>query len=356
MVDDVRSMDELFVGRIGALAASNFRDRDGRPLGESRAPASARADVALAVKRCPYAGSRRGKPMNGSALAQVKKELPRAKALLARLRAFHLAKTGGPLDATALWHVGELAVALPAYLALRREAPVADGALDPAFAALAKAMAGVNLTLQHVALASLLPGAPEVFSPASLVSLAEAHGHLVGEAEVCAAPSALIEGVLEVLIDGGSEGAAGVPPMPDLAVVAPLAGAVVDFALAHVALTVAQRCAGAAPTSPLACRPIVQRLAAAIATGTIAEWAENLRTIASLGSRGPSLAAELDAAPSKEAWLSSAAPAFAAFFADNQAAALAALGHAPSRPRVDQALIRTPRPAGGTSSRSARSP
>jgi hypothetical protein len=50
-------------------------DDEGRPVGERRAPSSAKIGVPMELKPCPYRDERRGLPMNVSALAQITRHL-----------------------------------------------------------------------------------------------------------------------------------------------------------------------------------------------------------------------------------------------------------------------------------------
>jgi hypothetical protein len=288
-------------------------------------------------------------------------------ALLARLRGFYASTFGAEAlrDIRALWHLGEVSVALPQYLVLRSEGAVSDGDLDVAFSVLAKAMAGINLTLQHAALSSLIPGSSERVTADSLFALAERSGHFVGRAtddehEACAAPAAMIKYVLEALLEGKPEPTRlDVPPCPDFARLFSFGAVMINFFVAYVGLAIAQQCANGgapprSPASPFASRAIVQRIGAAIAAGTVDEWSENLLLVDALGldlPGAPSLGAELTRAlaararpMSKTAWYSMVEAAFLEFLAASQAAALGALGFAPSRPRIDPAILRDPAP------------
>ncbi|MEZ4271263.1 MAG: hypothetical protein R3C68_07475 [Myxococcota bacterium] len=177
-----------------------MRDVDGRPLGEGKAPPNARRGVPFERRDCPYPGHRRGLPMNVSALKHMRTHWQTVLTYLQELRQRCMEHSSRP-DLT-WWDVHRICVAaisVPAYLTLRAERPVQDGALPPPAAALYKAMIGVYTVVRAMLkehAAQPLP-APSV---EQLQTYAETKNYLTANHEACAGPPGLIAELLSVLL------------------------------------------------------------------------------------------------------------------------------------------------------------
>jgi hypothetical protein len=169
-----------------------------------KASVCARNGVATELIACYYSGPRRRTPlpMNVSALTQIQAHWNQ---VLQRIRTIRAAFTGrsGYLEASALdlWRIAHAAVSLVSFRYLERRAsptPVAD-------AALFKATAGIKYALRHAGVARLADGSVIGSHPnaAALWDYIDRERLLIGSAQVCAGPEAMIRELLDVLVDGG---------------------------------------------------------------------------------------------------------------------------------------------------------
>jgi len=184
----------------------DYRDDEGRPLGEGKVAPVLRAEVPLELRSCPYPGSRHHHPhpMNVSAIRQVRAHLDEAVSHLLVLRRLYF-EYHAPAEITflELWRFGMLPDALPGYLSLRAREPYPSGTFPASLAAMAKLVFGINLITHVLSVRVHLPGSevPPVTAGA-VHALTEQERHLIGPAEVCSAPPALIHEMLECVISG----------------------------------------------------------------------------------------------------------------------------------------------------------
>lgn len=184
----------------------DYRDDEGRPLGEGKVAPALRAHVPLELRSCPYPGSRHQHPhpMNVSAIRQVRKHLDEAVSHLLVLRRLYFERqTPAEVTFAELWRFGMLPDALPGYLSLRAREPYPSGTFPASLAAMAKLVFGINLITHVLSVRAHLPGweVPPV-TAAAVHALTEKERHLIGPAEVCSAPPALIHEMLECVISG----------------------------------------------------------------------------------------------------------------------------------------------------------
>jgi hypothetical protein len=182
------------------IRVHGLRDDDGRPLGEHRAPSAGEAEPAVAMElaACPYPGSRAaaGKPINVSALHATLKHWRTITGLLARARA----ETPGA-TVIDVWRAGQTVESLPYLVLFARRAGAGASCVPSALAAAYKVMLGTNAGL----LGYWLERPPDTALPSAddLLTFVEQRGLLVGPAQACAGPEALIREALEILLDGG---------------------------------------------------------------------------------------------------------------------------------------------------------
>ena len=133
-----------------------FIDRDGRQVGEANVfPASARMDVPTDWRGCPYSGNRyqSEKPMNVTALRAMRAHWRQMMALLLRVRKAYLDRFPA---ARSGWTVGDVerltvsVLALPSYMLLRRDGPVANGELHPALSNLFRVTDGLRMVMHQM--------------------------------------------------------------------------------------------------------------------------------------------------------------------------------------------------------------
>jgi hypothetical protein len=172
-----------------------YLDVAGRPVGEGRAAAF--NNVPTEMQICPYAGSRRhhAKPMNVSALRQMLPVWDDILAMLSWLSQRYCARHSREIathDDLAL--VVSAGAFLADFLVLRRRQPLPSGAIPVLISGLYKVCLGFQL-------ATFLASLQERFTGQSLDPLPDAAGFhaylearelLIGEAEVCAGPPAII--------------------------------------------------------------------------------------------------------------------------------------------------------------------
>lgn len=164
---------------LDALLDDTFpwrRDTEGRPLAESAAPVERQAPTELVA--CPFAGHRRGEPMNRSAWGQVARGLDAALA--------ELVDGAGPTAADAWMSASRLR-----WQGLSYAEPV------PLEVAVAYKLA-VGLQRPLTSWLLLNPGAADrplaaLVSPEHIVQRLEDEGWLHGAQQVCPAPPAKIE-------------------------------------------------------------------------------------------------------------------------------------------------------------------
>ncbi|MDP2308881.1 MAG: hypothetical protein Q8P18_22860 [Pseudomonadota bacterium] len=176
-------------------------DADGRPLGERASPLYPPDTRRVA---CPYAGSREGRPMNVTSLAQVRPHRERNLATLA-------AACGPSPTVARLLQGCSALVALP--VASRLASP--DAPIPVEVAALYKTTIGFHQLLVSLLLdTEALAGTPaaELDGAEALLAALEAGGWLVGQVEVCAGAPADIAATWDVLT--GRRPAPAVEPYP----------------------------------------------------------------------------------------------------------------------------------------------
>lgn len=172
---------------------------DDRPLREGRMPPALLRDGEIEYRACPYAGTRRGLPMNVSALRQTSARWDDSLGALALLRRGYLAAIGAadaaPIALIDAWRISQLGSALPWWFILR-----APGATTPAYAAaLSKATLGTGILAQRLIVEAVATGRAPASDAPALLAAAEATATLVSDAEACAAPDRMILRFLEVL-------------------------------------------------------------------------------------------------------------------------------------------------------------
>lgn len=175
-------------------------DDEGRPLSERRAVAAVRAGVEMEMRECPYKDARHGKLMNVSALEQIAQHFD---PVLADIAAFRR-QLGG--ESANWFHIlaGVLdQLAGPAFFLLEQRDPMARVPTATAVGhKLAEGYFGVLRGL-HESLA-LDEGLP-VTSEALLARVVQT-GALIGQSEVCAGSTKMLQRATEALIDGRPEG------------------------------------------------------------------------------------------------------------------------------------------------------
>ena len=198
----------------------SYRDTDGRYLGEQKsgAPESNAAETAFA--ECAYAGSRGHhiKPLNLSALNQLRRHWTPLIELLKALGSLHCqATTPSRMTVLDAWRVCRLAQLIPPYLAHRAVNPQSPLEI-PAVAAVAfKTTLGLEAALRVYLLDRILAGHETAYSDpfdaAFLYDFVESRGLLIGATQVCAAPETMIRTVLRIVGGEGISPAAKLPPM-----------------------------------------------------------------------------------------------------------------------------------------------
>jgi hypothetical protein len=182
-----------------------YLDVAGRPVGEGRAAAF--QQVQTEMQSCPYAGSRHhhAKPMNVSALRQIIPAWEQILTLLSWLSQRYRARHQGEVTTYEdLLLVTSAGVFLADFVVLRRHQPVRSREIPVLISGLYKVCLGFQL-------ATFLGFMQERFAdkkPDRLPNAAdfydglEAQGLLIGEAEVCAGPPAMIMQAYDVMIGG----------------------------------------------------------------------------------------------------------------------------------------------------------
>src|SRR5262249_53451347 len=148
---DRRGVTVLWVARM--VEERFHRDDEDRPIREGRTPPEHLKPGEIEYKPCAYAGTRRGRLMNVSALRQAAAHWDEILATQALLRVAYAEARGsyGP-DVMDLWRVSQLGSALPWFSIL-------PGGVVPAYvASLAKVTLGMGLLAQRMLARSLAEG------------------------------------------------------------------------------------------------------------------------------------------------------------------------------------------------------
>ena len=188
-----------------------FRDADGRPIGEANVfPAAARTNVPTEWRGCPYPGNRyQGeKPINMTALKAMRAHWRQMMGLLLPIRAAYLERFPDAVHGWTVAHVERLAVcvlALPSYMMLRRDAPLADGALHPALSNLFRVTDGLRMVMHHMMFVPLyepMHAADAPVSAEAILAYADRNYLFHSDHGVCAGPRFMIEDFLRVILNG----------------------------------------------------------------------------------------------------------------------------------------------------------
>jgi hypothetical protein len=188
-----------------AKRTMRMRDDEGRPLGESKAPAKQLRGVPLELRTCPYAGSRHNhaQPMNVSALEHVIAHWEEALAGISLVRSLYCtAAKRTRLRLIDVWRIGWLTTNLADFAFLREGTPFGDGDLPAAVAVVYKATLGITFSCARM----WSEGAArfdDFIDAEALYSYADRHDHFIGPSQVCAGPVAMIKEILRLVVDGG---------------------------------------------------------------------------------------------------------------------------------------------------------
>jgi hypothetical protein len=216
-------------------------DAEGRQVGEANVfPSRLRLDVPTHWRTCQHAGSRYQdeRPMNVTALKTMRAHwTPMMAALLhireAYLRRFPKARSG--------WTVGDLqrlstlVLTLPAYLMMRAQDRVENGALHPVLSSMFRVTDGVRMTMHDMLFIPITeptrpPDAP--ITSDEIYAYAERTGSFLSDYGVCAGPRVMIEEFLRVLVDGKPiEGADAAALDPAVQAALAMLEPAVDYAL-----------------------------------------------------------------------------------------------------------------------------
>ena len=169
----------------------SYLDTAGRPIGEGRS--SVIQEVQTEMRACPYPGSRyhHENPMNASAI-QGMPPWPQLLATMTWLSHRHRKRYGtGVTNSNDLARITSAGIMLVDYLALRRENPVGSREVPLPVSGVYKVCLGYQLAYLPERFAE--EDAPtELPDPAGFLDYLEEAGLLIGEAEVCSCPPAMI--------------------------------------------------------------------------------------------------------------------------------------------------------------------
>jgi hypothetical protein len=193
------------VAECGTVVQS-LRDEAGRQIGENslavRLPELAEP-VPTDWRTCRYPGSRfeEARPMNVSALRQVRAHFDAVLAGITAMRRRLLAGTGRPsLDVVHVTLLTEVLSFMPAWLFLRRDGRVANGALAAWVASLSKTVAGVRITAAHMCFRSSEHGPGATPTASELMRVTEESGFFMTASGTCSGPPAMVLRTLRVCV------------------------------------------------------------------------------------------------------------------------------------------------------------
>jgi hypothetical protein len=188
---------------ITSRQVHEYLDVAGRPLGEGRTAAI--RHVRTEMQSCPYAGSRHhhARPMNVSALRNIVPvwdEIVRMLSWLVQRYRDRKKKEITTYEDLAL--VTSAGAFLADFLVLRRHQPLRSHEIPVLISGLYKVCQGFQLAtfLGSKRARGADPAPAHLPNAADFYEYVEAQQLLIGEAEVCAGPPALIQGAYEVMI------------------------------------------------------------------------------------------------------------------------------------------------------------
>jgi len=186
-------------------------DAEGRQVGEANVfPKALRVEVETRWQTCLFEGSRHqpDRPMNVSALKAMRAHWGQMMVVLAHMRKAYLQRFPEARDGWTVGHVERLAtavLALPTWMLMRAERPVANGELHPALSCVFRVTDGLRMAMHQML---FVPIGEPTRSPDTPVTSAEIHAYAErnhsfhSEHGVCAGPRAMVEEFLGVILDG----------------------------------------------------------------------------------------------------------------------------------------------------------
>jgi len=188
-------------------------DADGRQVGEANVfPKSLRLPAPTLWRACVMEGSRHQaeKPMNVTALKAMRAHWGAMMQIVAAARSAYMARFPETAQGWTTGHVERLAasiLAIPTWLMMRPERPVANGRLHPALSCVFRVTDGVRMVTHQM---MFVPGDAPMRRPDAPVTARDIHafaeraGSFHSEHGVCAGPAAMVDEFLAVLIDGAA--------------------------------------------------------------------------------------------------------------------------------------------------------
>lgn len=189
-------------------ATSAAKCVDNRPLGEGNiVPAYLAPDFELSDRIGKLSGSRKGLPVNQTALHIVMRNLRPAVDIISVLRTEYdnyRLDSNVPLNNCELMVFGKICSAMPAYLLRRANNPIPDGKLPADVATVFKLMLGVQATVE-----SMINSGDKGFDPfgaltaESFYDYADTHGMFVSARNAaCGGPTGKILEIVDLAING----------------------------------------------------------------------------------------------------------------------------------------------------------
>ncbi len=218
-----------------------FVDRDGRQIGEANVfPMATRIEATTDWRGCPYAGNRyqSEKPMNVTALRAMRQHWRPMMGLLLHVREAYLARFPAARNG---WTVGDVerlstaVLAIPSFMLLRHDAPVANGDLHPALSNLFRVTDGLRMVMHQMLFLPVMEtmrAADAPVSAAEVLAYADRNYSFHSDHGVCAGPRFMIEDFLGVIIDGREpRGGLDTSLDPELMAVLDLIDPAMDYAM-----------------------------------------------------------------------------------------------------------------------------
>ncbi len=186
-------------------------DGDGRQVGEANVfPRALRIEAGTEWLACTYAGTRylSDRPMNATALKAMRAHWPQMMAALVAIRRAFLRRFPAAAAGMTVGDIERLAVmvlSVPTYSLVKRDAPVANGALHPALSSLFRVTDGLRMVMHQMLFVpigepALPPDAP--MTADRIHAYAERNYSFHSETGVCAGPRILVDQFLHVLVEG----------------------------------------------------------------------------------------------------------------------------------------------------------
>lgn len=188
------------------LNVNDFKDLEGRPLGEHNASESTLTDVPMALKTCLYKDSRYQNkcPMNVSALKQLSIHWDDSIEFVKCIRVLYTQYKGSSLTTIVdSLNFCSILASIPSWLVFREDNPIKDDEIPPTIAAVYKIIIGMHRVLQIQFSSEIMNDKANTaltITASDMAMYADLGGFLIGSKQVCAGSIRQIENAIAAVM------------------------------------------------------------------------------------------------------------------------------------------------------------